>query len=333
MTDGLASKVDQQSIEASNATGEAAIETESLTKSYGRLVAVDALNIAVPRGAIYALIGPNGAGKTTTFSLLATLLRPDSGTSWIMGFSPVDEPVEVRRVLGFMPDFFGVYDDVTVREYLEFFAAAYRIPPRTRKQVISDLLELVDLAHKADSFVESLSRGMKQRLGLARALVHDPQVLILDEPASGLDPRARVELRELIRELGRMGKSILISSHILSELEEVCTYVGIIEAGKLLVQGPPSEILAGLREARVFRLKLASEEGARKAVEVIQAFADATGLESVGESLEFSIQGGDAAAAELLATLAQAKVPIVEFAETKAGLEELFLKITKGIVQ
>ncbi|MGH2768624.1 MAG: ABC transporter ATP-binding protein, partial [Actinomycetota bacterium] len=197
-----------------------AIWTEGLSKSYGSLEAVHDLNLSVPAGSVYALVGPNGAGKTTTFQILATLLRPTSGRARIKGRDATSEPYEVRRLLGYMPDFFGVYDDVRVEEYLDFFASAYRMPADQRKRVVADLLELVDLSHKSEAFVESLSRGMKQRLGLARALVHDPQVLILDEPASGLDPRARVEFRELVLELQRMGKAVLISSHILSELEE-----------------------------------------------------------------------------------------------------------------
>jgi ABC-2 type transport system ATP-binding protein len=313
--------------------GVAAVETISLRKTYGSLVAIDHLDLRVPAGTIYGLIGPNGAGKTTTFSVLSTLLAPSSGAAAVMGIDPVTDPGGVRRLLGYMPDFFGVYDDVKVVEYLDFFAAAYRVPPAKRKAIVSDLLELVDLSHKSESFVDSLSRGMKQRLGLARALVHDPQVLILDEPASGLDPRARVELRELMLELQRMGKTVLISSHILSELEEVCTYIGILEAGRLLVQGRPSEIALSGQGGRSFRFRLANPEQAEAALSVLARQADvdaATGDDGV---CTFLLSGDDEAAAAVLAELVGSGVLIAEFTETRTGLEELFMKVTKGLVQ
>ncbi|HJR46408.1 MAG TPA: ABC transporter ATP-binding protein [Actinomycetota bacterium] len=318
---------------APDTSAPAAVETIALRKTYGSLVAIDHLDLRVPTGTIYGLIGPNGAGKTTTFSVLSTLLTPTSGAASIMGHDPVEAPTEVRRVLGYMPDFFGVYDDVKVHEYLDFFAAAYRLPAASRRAIVSDLLELVDLSHKADSFVDSLSRGMKQRLGLARALVHDPQVLILDEPASGLDPRARVELRELMLELQRMGKTVLISSHILSELEEVCTYIGILEAGRLLVQGRPSEISGTGEGGRNFRVRLADPAKATEAVAVLVQQRGVSLPNEAESGVTFLLSGDDEAAAQVLSSLVAAGVAVTEFREMTTGLEELFMKVTKGVVQ
>ena len=217
----------------------AIIETKNLTKRYGPLVAVDALSLSVAQGAIYGFVGPNGAGKTTTMRMMTTLLRPTSGEAWIAGASITRDPRGVRRAIGYMPDFFGVYDDMKVWEYLDFFAACYEIPEAARKALINDLLELVDLNHRRDDMVDTLSRGMKQRLCLARTLAHDPQILILDEPASGLDPRARIEIRELLLELSRLGKTIFFSTHILADVAEICTQVGIVEAGQAGGPGQP----------------------------------------------------------------------------------------------
>ena len=322
--------VEEELVVEPPATNGWAVETRSLRKTYGSLVALEELDLRVPHGAIFGLIGPNGAGKTTTFSILATLLAPSSGVALVDGFNPSQHPQEVRRALGYMPDFFGVYDDVRVWEYLDFFAAAYRIPPAERRGVVRDLLELVDLAHKRDDFVEALSRGMKQRLGLARALVHDPRVLILDEPASGLDPRARVELRELLLELQSMGKTVLISSHILSELEEVCDYIGILEAGRMLMQGRPGDI-ATPEGTRTFIIRLANDAG-----DVNDALA---GLDSVldvarsGRGWRVIFTGDDETAAALLSRLTAAGLAVVEFREERSGLEDLFMKVTRGIVQ
>jgi ABC-2 type transport system ATP-binding protein len=309
-----------------------AVSTQGLTKVYGSVRAVDELWLDVPAGSIYGLIGPNGAGKTTTFQILATLLKPTSGRVSVCGCSSVDEPYQVRKVLGYMPDFFGFYDEIRVGEYLEFFASAYRLAPAQRKRLVPDLLELVDLTHKADEFVESLSRGMKQRLGLARALVHDPAVLILDEPASGLDPRARVEFRELVLELQRMGKTVVISSHILAELEEVCTHIAVLEAGRLLVKGTPSEIRSEMSKARSFRLRLADPAAESRALEVLIANEQVSGAECAGGACSFALAADDAGAAGLLSALVAAGVPIAEFREEGADLEDMFLKITKGVV-
>src|SRR6188472_2141718 len=234
----------------------AIVRTDGLVKRYDRTVAVAGIDLAIDQGEIFGLVGPNGAGKTTTLRMLATLLRPDAGTAEINGWSVTRNPDEVRRVLGFMPDAFGVYDDMKVWEYLDFFARCYGLPAAGRRRMIGDLLELVDLGDRRDAYVQDLSRGMQQRLCLAHALVHDPQVLLLDEPASGLDPRARVELRELLRELRSLGKTILISSHILPELEELCTSVAIIDRGRLLDAGRISDIGQRIRAGEVLRVRL-----------------------------------------------------------------------------
>jgi ABC-2 type transport system ATP-binding protein len=245
------------------------VETKNLTKRYGNFMALHELNLTIEKGAIHGFIGPNGAGKTTTMRILATLLEPTGGQAWVAGYPVTAQPYEVRRRIGYMPDFFGVYDNMKVWEYLDFFAASYKVPPAKRPGMIDDLLALVDLSAKKDSFVEDLSRGMKQRLCLARTLVHEPDLLILDEPASGLDPRARIELRELLKELRNLGKTILVSSHILSELTEMCTHVAIIERGHLLVSGKVDDILQAMQPAREIYVRLMAR--APEAMSMIQA--------------------------------------------------------------
>src|ERR671927_1053047 len=232
------------------------IELRNFTKVYGEFVAVSNLNLKISAGEMFGFIGPNGAGKSTTIRFLATLLRPTAGEGRVCGHSVVSDPMAVRRVIGFMPDDFGVYDGMKVWEFLDFFAVAYEIPRGHRKKIIGEVLELLDLAHKRDDYVNGLSKGMKQRLCLAKTLVHDPPVLILDEPASGLDPRARLEMKALLNELRGMGKTILISSHILSELADCCTSIGIIERGKLLAAGSIQDIQRQLRSHRVLRVQV-----------------------------------------------------------------------------
>ncbi|MEQ1788133.1 MAG: ABC transporter ATP-binding protein [Acidimicrobiales bacterium] len=286
---------------------EPAVVIEGLTKRYGNVLAVRDLDLAIERGSVYGLIGPNGAGKTTTFAVLASLLEPTAGSVRLLGIDPSRHPRDVRRIMGYMPDVLGVYDDLRVDEYLDFFASSYRIPKPQRPGVIEALLELVDLADKRNAAVNSLSRGMKQRLSLARALVHDPEVLILDEPASGLDPRARVELRNLLVELKDMGKTIIVSSHILAELEEMCTEIGIMEGGQLLATGPPRSIrekLGGLRSLEV-------------------RFAD-------GTRERFEVADEAAQSALLRRLVVEEQRDVLEFTETGGGLEDLFLRITKG---
>jgi ABC-2 type transport system ATP-binding protein len=286
-----------------------AVRTEALTKRYGALVAVAALDLHVPAGSIYGLIGPNGAGKTTTMAMLASLLRPTSGAMSVLGTDPTQEPATLRERLGYMPDVLGVYDNLRVDEYLLFFAAAYRLPRSTWPSLVDGLLDLVDLGTKREAMVNSLSRGMKQRLSLARALVHDPELLILDEPASGLDPRARIDLRTLLLTLREMGKTVVISSHILPELQEVCTGVAIMEAGRLLAAGAPRDILDQLGGGRRVVVRLAGGEE--------RAYTVADEREQV----------------RLLRDLLDEGLPVVEFRQDGGDLEDLFLAITKGVVQ
>jgi ABC-2 type transport system ATP-binding protein len=320
----------------------AIIETRGLVKRYGRLAAVKELDLTVEEGEVFGFVGPNGAGKTTTMRILATLLRPTAGEAWVAGHSVLKKRRDVRRAIGYMPDFFGVYGDMKVWEYLDFFAACYEVPAETRRRLVDDLLELVDLAHRREDYVDALSRGMKQRLCLARALAHDPQVLILDEPASGLDPRARVEIRELLRELQAMGKTIFVSSHILSEIEEVCTRIGIIEAGQLVATGTLGEMRRRIQAQRVVRVGLMEQDSGElsRAVEEAQTWlADRTDVVQVepvtgnGEgNLEVTFAGDDEALAQLLSDLVKADFPVVLFREETGDLEDVFMRLTQGIV-
>ncbi len=308
----------------------AIVRTEGLVKRYDGTLAVAGVDLDVEAGEIFGLVGPNGAGKTTTLRILATLLLPSAGHAEIAGWSVTRNPDQVRRVLGFMPDAFGVYDDMKVWEYLDFFARCYGIGPAARRRMIGDLLDLVDLGSKRDAYVQTLSRGMQQRLCLAHALVHDPEVLLLDEPASGLDPRARVELRELLRELRSMGKTILISSHILPELEELCTSVAIVDRGPVLAQGRVADIERRLRFGAVIRVRLLAEgealEAARTRFAADADVATATILED--GTIELGFRGDDAASARLLAETVSAGLPIISFARAASDLEELFLQVT-----
>ena len=308
----------------------AIIETAGLLKRYPGTLAVGGVDLEVEEGEIFGLVGPNGAGKTTMLRMLATLLLPTSGDAKIAGESIRRNPMAVRRVIGYMPDAFGVYDDMRVWEYLDFFGRCYGLGPAQRRRMIGDLLELVDLGHKREAYVSSLSRGMQQRLCLAHALVHDPKVLLLDEPASGLDPRARVELRELLRELRVLGKTIVISSHILPELEELCTSVAIVDHGRVLASGTITEIGQKLRVGEVLHVRVLGDEAAIEAARSwFQGQADvASAATDGGGQIEIGFRGNETGAASLLASAIRAKIAVASYSPAATDLQELFLQVT-----
>ena len=308
-----------------------ALEVRGLTRRFGRFTAVDDISFAVHPGEICGFIGPNGAGKTTTMRIAATLDLPDRGDVFVDGVSVLDDPRGARRRLGFMPDSYGAYSATVVSEYLDFFGRAYGLRGRERTRRLAEVTEFTGLAPLLGKETSGLSKGMKQRLCLAKTLLHDPQLLVLDEPAAGLDPRARVELRELVAALAEGGKAILISSHILAELSELCTGVAVIEAGKIRATGSVSEIMRELSpHARVFLRCVAGPEAARVAL------AEIPGVDSVrlgGEGVSFQVEGGQDALARVLAELVRRGVAPVEFAPERANLEDLFLSLTEGVLQ
>lgn len=314
------------------------IETKDLIKRYGKFQAVNGVSLAVPAGSIYGFVGPNGAGKTTTMRMLTTLTRPTSGEARVAGHSVIQEPRAVRRAIGYMPDEFGVYDDMRVWEYLDFFAACYDIPEGNRKKLIEDLLELVDLTHRRDDMVDKLSRGMKQRLSLARTLAHDPAVLILDEPASGLDPRARVEIRELLVELARMGKTIFFSSHILADVSEICTHIGIIEGGQIVAQGSMDGMRAQLMPHREIMVTVKDNETAEKVKSLvasgIQGVVNTEILEPKGgrSRVRIDFTGDDDGVSAINQKISAEGIAILGFSEETKDLEAMFMRVTKGIV-
>ncbi|MGC5323863.1 ATP-binding cassette domain-containing protein [Brevibacillus sp. SYSU BS000544] len=305
------------------------IQTENLTKTYGKLLALSDLSLKIEKGKVFGFIGPNGAGKSTTMMILSTLLAPSSGKAFVAGYDVMKDPKAVRQSLGYMPDFFGVYDNLKATEYLNFYAGAYNIPQSKRTSLIADLLELVNLSNKADAYVDSLSRGMKQRLGLARCLVHSPEVLILDEPASGLDPRARIEMREILKQLRAMGKTILISSHILPELAELCDEIGVIEKGKLIACGSVDEVSVGTRGISVMILKTLNNE--ELAQQLMAASPFVRRLDHKQNHFRFHFTGTDMDKTALLQQLITAGVAVVHFGESKENLEDVFLAITEGV--
>jgi ABC-2 type transport system ATP-binding protein len=315
-----------------------ALDAQGLHKRFGATVAVVDFSLRVPPGAIYGLIGPNGAGKTTSIRMLATLLEPDGGNAWIGGASIRNEQASVRRKLGYMPDYFGVYPELKVGEYLDFYAACHNVPAERRAPVTADLLHLVDLIHKRNSYVEGLSRGMQQRLGLARALVHDPAVLLLDEPASGLDPRARMELREVVRELGRMGKAVVISSHILAELADLCTHIAIVDGGRVVTDGSVEEVTQRLHGGRSVRIQVLDEGERLRELLLARPDVHAVQLQPTGEgtgreaaTVRFVLDGDEQALQRLLAELVGAGLPISSFGQDVEGLEDVFLRVTRRL--
>ncbi|NMC20332.1 MAG: ABC transporter ATP-binding protein [Thermogutta sp.] len=305
------------------------VKTVDLTKIYGEKRAVDRLTLELRRGDLFGFIGPNGSGKTTTMRMLATLLQPTWGEAYVCDCSIYTQPKEIRRLIGYMPDFFGVYDDMKVIEYLEFFASAYRIHGPRRRKVCEEMLELVDLSYKRDAFVTSLSRGMTQRLGLARVLLHDPQVLILDEPASGLDPRARIEIRALLKRLREMDKTIMVSSHILPELADICNKVGMIELGKLVVSADVQEVLRRVRERIILWIGVRDDvDGAARSLEGHPAVES---LSIRDGRLRVALKSNDADYSELAEILVQAGFRLTLFREEEINLETAFMVLTRGI--
>ncbi len=306
------------------------IEITNLTKKYGSFTALDQLTLTLPEGTVFGFVGANGAGKSTTFLILSTLLQPTSGTVIIDGIDITKKPEEIRKRIGYMPDFFGIYDQLKAHEYLDFYGASYGIPPAERERLISDLLELVNLSDKRDTYVDSLSRGMKQRLCLARSLIHDPKVLILDEPASGLDPRARVEMRDILRSLKSMGKTILISSHILPELAEMCDEIGVIDSGRLIAHGFVPEIQAQLSGDKTITVRIAGDRAAAVPVFEESPFVTNISLGAEAGLLSFTFKGGDDDQFQLLQSAVLSGIRIVSFSEDSADLEDVFMEITKG---
>ena len=306
------------------------IELIDFGKDYGDFTAVQQLNLKIEAGEMFGFIGPNGAGKSTTIRFLATLLKSSRGEGIVNGYSVTKDPMNVRRSVGYMPDNFGVYDGMKVWEFLDFFAVAYRIPRVQRKQVIPDVLELLDLGHKRDDYVNGLSRGMKQRLCLAKTLVHDPPVLILDEPASGLDPRARLEVKALLKELRKMGKTILISSHILTELADCCTSIGIIERGQLLMHGRIEDVYHRIRGNRVVEIKFTANMDVGLSVLRNSPYTRDIVVEDHQAVVE--LETDDQGVARLLNDLVANQVGIRSFGERDPTLEDVFMLVTKGLV-
>ena len=307
------------------------VQTINLTKRYGKLVALNNLNLTLEEGECFGYIGPNGAGKTTTIRILATLLQPTWGEARVCGHVVGYESRKIRPLIGYVPDFFGAYEDMVVQEYLEFFAAAYGITGRKRTQIVGDVLELTDLTYKRDALVDSLSRGMKQRLSIARVLLHDPRLLLLDEPASGLDPRARIEIRALLKELHRMGKTILISSHILPELADLCTSIGILERGELVYQGSVADVLRRARVGTVVHIR--TPDDTERARQVVQNLPGVQRAELRDGMVVVSLDHETDDFTFLAQALLSQRLRISEIKQEQVDLETAFMRLTKGIVQ
>ncbi|MBM7706027.1 ABC-2 type transport system ATP-binding protein [Chryseomicrobium aureum] len=307
------------------------IEIKGLTKRYGNFYALKDLNLTIGEGVVFGFVGANGAGKSTTFSILSTLLQPTSGEAFINGKSVRRQPHEVRKQIGYMPDFFGVYDQLKADEYLDFYGASYGIPAEEREKLIPELLELVNLSHKRYEYVDLLSRGMKQRLCLARSLIHDPAVLILDEPASGLDPRARIEMRDILKHLKGMGKTILISSHILPELAEMCDEIGVLDGGQLVAHGSVADIHEKLQNERPVTVHLLGSLPEFVAFIEEQPFVSTVETDEKRNLVTFSYRGTNEQQRELLKTAVLKDLPIITFSQTETDLEDVFMEITKGV--
>jgi ABC-2 type transport system ATP-binding protein len=310
---------------------QAAVQTIGLTRTYGQMVALNSLDLSVYKGDLFGFIGSNGAGKTTTLRILATFLTPTAGQAIVLGHDVVREADAVRHVIGYMPDFFGVYKDMEVTEYLDFFGACYKIPTAQREKTVNDVLELVGLSEKKGALIGALSRGMQQRLGLARVLIHDPQVLLLDEPASGLDPRARIEMMAILQELQRMGKTIIISSHILSELQTLCNRVAIIERGKLIYSGPVQGVRDQMATGRIVWVRVKSDP--EKAIEILKARAEVTEVAASDGQIKVTLVDHETDHSIIAEALVQGGARVLEVREDELGLEEVFLRVTRGETQ
>ena len=308
-----------------------AVRTNALTRAYGPMLALSSLDLTVNRGDLFGFIGSNGAGKTTTLRILATFLAPTSGQASVLGHDVVRDADAVRHVIGYMPDFFGVYKDMEVTEYLDFFGACYKIPAAQREKTVNDVLELVGLSEKKGALIGALSRGMQQRLGLARVLIHDPQLLLLDEPASGLDPRARIEMMAILQELQRLGKTIIISSHILSELQTLCNRVAIIEKGKLIYSGPVQGVRDQMAGGRVVWVRVAAD--ANRAIELLKARTEVAAVAPVDGRIKVELVNHDVDHSFVADTLVRAGLKLTGLQEDELGLEEVFLRVTRGETQ
>jgi ABC-2 type transport system ATP-binding protein len=308
-----------------------AVQTTGLTRTYGPMVALNSLDLTINRGDLFGFIGSNGAGKTTTLRILATFLMPSAGQARVLGHDVVRDADAVRHIIGYMPDFFGVYKDMEVTEYLDFFGACYKIPAAQREKTVNDVLELVGLSEKKGALIGALSRGMQQRLGLARVLIHDPQVLLLDEPASGLDPRARIEMMAILQELQRLGKTIIISSHILSELQTLCNRVAIIEKGKLIYSGPVQGMRDQLATGRVIWVRVSSDQG--QAVELLKGRSEVTEAVALDGQIKVTLVSHETDHSVVADTLVRGGAKLVGLREDELGLEEVFLRVTRGETQ
>jgi len=304
------------------------LEIENLVKRYGKFYAVNGLSMEIGEGEIYGFVGSNGAGKTTTMKIIAGLLMPTSGRVALNGVDISQDPRAVKKKIGYMPDFFGVYDDLKVDEYMNFYAGVYGIERSEREKVTKPLLELVNLTDKTDAYVDSLSRGMKQRLCLARSLIHNPDLLILDEPASGLDPRARVEMKEILKELKDMGKTVLISSHILSELSEICTSIGIINQGRMVISGTVDEIMQKMSQGRSVRIKVLGD--LEPVVKLLKEQPDLGKISVRNDYVEADFSGDKSRLAEILKDMIKNEIPVISFTEIEGSLESVFMHLTGG---
>src|SRR6266852_5685651 len=314
-----------------NAPPVPAVQTFGLTRLYGNIAALSGLDLTVNKGDLFGFIGSNGAGKTTTLRILATFLAPSAGRAQILGHDVVRNADAVRHVIGYMPDFFGVYKDMEVTEYLDFFGACYKIPTAQREKTVNDVLELVGLSEKKGALIGALSRGMQQRLGLARVLIHDPQVLLLDEPASGLDPRARIEMMAILQELQRLGKTIIISSHILSELQTLCNRVAIIEKGKLIYSGPVQGMRDQMASGRILWVRVATDPN--QAIELLKTRTEVAEVVPVDGRIKVLMVNHETDPGCVAETVVRGGLKLVGLEEYELGLEEVFMRVTRGETQ